>query len=150
MSPLFQSLLISHVILGLIGIVLFTAVLLGLIKNANLKKLKILSLAGLFSFLASWFSGGYYYTLYYGDKVKPIIKAGQHFWVHSVIMETKEHIFLFLPFLVAVLVLAIWLIGNDINKEQKLKKGIIALALSIVILGIAITLMGLAISGAVK
>lgn len=150
MSPLFQNFLILHVLSGLLGIVSFAAVLLGLMKNASLRKLKITSFFGLLAFLVSWFYGGYYYAIYYGDKVKPLIKAGRYSWAHNVIMETKEHIFLFLPFLAAVLFLVIWLAGEDINKEQKLKKGTTALALSIVILGIAITLMGLAISGAAQ
>lgn len=150
MPSLFQNFLILHVLSGLLGIVLFAVVLLGLMKNASLKKLKITSLLGLLAFLASWFYGGYYYVLYYGSKVKPLIKAGEYSWAHDVIMETKEHIFLFLPFLAAVIVLAIWLLGDKVIQEQKIKKSVSALALSTVILGVIITLMGLAISGAVQ
>jgi len=36
---------------------------------------------------------------FYGSTVKPFIKEGPYPWAHKVVMETKEHVFLFLPFL---------------------------------------------------
>src|SRR3989344_6768256 len=50
---------------------------------------------GVAAFIASWIAGGYYYVVHYGTLVKPVIKAGVAQWVHNIIMETKEHIFLF-------------------------------------------------------
>lgn len=145
MSLLFQNLLVWHILLGLAGICFFVAVLVGLMRsNFNLKFLKISSLLGLLSLIGAWVTGGYYYVSYYGSVVKPIIKSGAYPLAHSIFMEVKEHIFLFIPFLAAVLVLAIWLTGTNF------KKPLSVVALSIVVLGVAITLMGMIVSGAVR
>lgn len=145
MSLLLQSALIWHILLGLIGICFFVAVLVGLTRvNKNQKFLKISSLFGLLSFFGSWIMGGYYYVVHYGGVVKPIIKAGAYPWAHNILMESKEHIFLFIPFLGAIVFLAIWLGEGRFNKPVGI------LSLLIVIFGIAITLMGMAVSGAVR
>ena len=38
------------------------------------------------SFIISWISGAYYYVLYYGTAVKPVIVAGDYPWAHKIIM----------------------------------------------------------------
>ena len=145
MSLLLQNALFWHILLGLGGICFFVAVLVGLTRtNKNQKFLKISSLLGLLSFVGSWIIGGYYYVVYYGSVVKPIIKGGAYPWAHNILMESKEHIFLFLPFLGAIVFLAIWL------GEGRFNKPVGALSLLIVIFGIAITFMGMAVSGAVR
>jgi uncharacterized membrane protein len=149
MPQIFQILLISHILLGLTGIGLFTAVLVALLKKApSLNFLKITSLLGLISFIGSWIAGGYYYVNFYGGAVKPIIKAGEYPWAHKVIMETKEHAFLFLPFLAAIVFLSIWLLNNNLTKDKKLKNTLTFLTFIIVALGITTAFMGMVISGA--
>ena len=91
--------LVAHIILGLIAIAALYAVWMGLLK----KRLAARFLAwsawiSAISFFLSWLSGGYYYVVHYGKAVKPLIKAGPYPWAHTVVMEAKEHIFLFLPF----------------------------------------------------
>lgn len=150
MPFLFQQLLIWHVVIGLLGITFFVVVLLGLLKiYLNLRKLRIFSLLGLLSFLGAWILGGYYYVAYYGSAVKPIIKAGDYPWAHSIIMETKEHVFLFLPFLAAVVFLALWLSGEE-AVETRLRKPLIAITLLIVVFGVFMAAAGTIISGAVR
>ena len=145
MSSLLQNALIWHILLGLFGICFFVAVLVGLTRaNKSQKFLKISSLFGLLSFIGSWITGGYYYVVHYGNVVKPIIKEGAYPWAHNILMESKEHIFLFIPFLSAIVFLAIWLGKGRFNKPVG------ALSLLIVIFGIAIALMGMAVSGAVR
>lgn len=153
MSSLIQNLLVSHVVLGLAAIAFFIAVLVSLMRSRlNLALLKVNSLFGLLALIGSWLAGGYYYSVYYGKAVKPIIKSGPFPWIHSLLMETKEHIFLFLPFLAVILVLAIWLISlkDSLQEGLRFKTNIARLTLVIVILGILITLAGAAISGAVN
>ena len=151
MSLLLQYNLIGHVIFGLLGVIAFYAAWMALLKqNFSLKFLRFLSGAGLTFFLLSWLSGGYYYVQHYGNVVKPTIKAGQYPWAHSVIMETKEHIFLFLPFLAAVVFLVFWLLGERIGEEPKLKRPLVFLVGLIAVLGMAITMAGITISGAAR
>lgn len=151
MNTVLQYNLSAHIIFGLLGIIAFYAVWMGLLKQKlSLRFLRYFSLVGFVSFLISWFTGGYYYVTYYGKAVRPIIKAGQYPWAHSVIMETKEHVFLFLPFLAAVAFLTFWLLGERIGQETKIKRALTSLTGLIAVLGIAITLAGVIISGAVR
>jgi len=151
MSTLLAYLLVAHIILGLIGIGAFYAVWMGLLKKVS--KFAFLlwsSLLGFLSFIASWLAGGYYYVEYYGGAVKPIIKAGTYPWAHSVVMETKEHLFLFLPILAALVFLSLALLKEAALENQGIKKALAYIAGFIVIMGIVITLGGVLISGAAR
>ena len=87
--------LVAHVFLGTAGIIFLTAYLLSIFKKEiDFKWLKINSFLALLSFAGSWILGGYYYTSYYGKSVKPVILKGGYSWVHAVLMETKENVFL--------------------------------------------------------
>lgn len=149
MPILFQSLLLGHVLLGLSGVVLFVVVLLGLFQAVvKIRSSRVVSFFGFLSFLVSWILGGYYYVNYYGSSVKPGIKAGDYSWAHKVIMETKEHVFLFLPFLAFIIFLTFLLAGNNLNQDLGLKRVITFLTFLTIILGILIAVMGIFISGA--
>jgi len=151
MSGLLKYLLVSHIIFGLLGAVAFYAALMNLLKPIDFKKIKFLkfvSLTGFFGFILSWFSGGYYYVIYYGGSVKPVIKSGEYPWIHSILMETKEHIFIFLPFLALVAVAAIYLFKENLEQNQKIKKAVALVCAVMVAIGAVSALMGLAISGA--
>ena|SRR3989344_4249570 len=153
MSVLLQFSLISHIFLGLLGIILFYAVLMVLFKPIDFKRIKFLrrvSLLGLISFLSSWILGGYYYVVYYGNIVKPLIKKSAYPWAHSIFMEAKEHIFLFLPFAALVAVLIFYILGEELEQKPAIKKTVIILSSLIVVLGAIMALMGIIISGAVK
>jgi len=79
--------------------------------------------------------------------VKPIIQASATPWVHSVIMETKEHIFLFLPFLAFLVMLIIWFYQESLAEKPRLKNMTAVISFLITIIGIAISLAGILISG---
>jgi hypothetical protein len=49
----------------------------------------------------------------YGSQVKPIILAGLHPWVHKVVMEAKEHIFIFLPIIAFALAITLSFMDSD-------------------------------------
>jgi len=142
--------LVAHIFLGTLGIIFLTAYLLSIFKKeADFKWLKINSFLALLSFLASWITGGYYYTSYYGKSVKPVILKGEFSWVHSVLMETKEHVFLFLPFLTLTLFAVTYFAHQDLKKDKKLTLAVAGLCFTAVSIALAIMLSGIVISGAV-
>jgi len=138
-----------HVIIGVTGVFLFGGVSLGLLKKKiSVKMLKLFSLGGLISYLTAWITGGHYYVVHYGVKVKPIIKAGNMPWAHSIVMEAKEHLFLFLPFLAFMSMASIWLLKEDLNEMPKFKNAVMLISLAAFIIGVLMALGGIIISGA--
>lgn len=151
MSGLLKILLISHIFLGLAGIIASYAVWMGLLKKKiSVKFLRLSSLVSLVFFLLSWLTGGYYYAVYYGQSVRGVIKSGSYPWAHSIFMEAKEHIFFFIPFLAAVIFIIFYFLNDEIESDGRLKKAAMFLAGLTTILGIVITVSGLIISGAVR
>src|SRR3989344_7996185 len=150
MTLLLLNALVWHILLGITSLVSYTGLSLLLRERIlNVKWLKIYSFVGFLGFLLSWISGGYYYTTYYGKAVKPIIVATSTPWIHTILMETKEHIFLFLPFLSFVALIIVNLFPKEIESNGKLKQRLILLRFLIVTLGMIITLAGISISGSV-
>ncbi len=143
--------LILHVLTGLIGIIAFYPVWTGLLRERlTPKSLKLGSFLGLVFLVISWLTAGSYYTTYYGQAVKAAVVAGKYPWAHKVLMEAKEHVFLFLPFLAAALFFSIWAFGDRLEREPGAKKSLAALTGLLVILGIIVTLAGVVVSGAVR
>lgn len=130
-----------HAVLGEIGIFAFMWVFVELLNptTQRLKRARIVAMLGVTFFLLSWIAGGIYYTEFYGPVVKPIIKEGPQPWAHNVVMEAKEHIFLFLPFLAIVNYL---LIKNLKTQDNKKRKAILMLTALIIALGLLMALMG--------
>lgn len=151
MNIFLKTLLAVHVIIGVTGVIAFAGAWMNMLKHKlPLKFLTWSSAVGFAAFITSWFTGGYYYAIYYGTAAKPIILKGQYPWAHSFFMEAKEHIFLFLPFLAAALFIAFLMLGERIETETSLKRALAWLAGVIVVLGISMTLSGVIISGAVR
>ncbi len=136
--------LIGHILFGLIGIFASLGVVLALVGRVYNHKLALCSSATAFvTYMLSWFLGGWYYITFYGSVVKPVIKEGPYPWAHLIVMESKEHIFLMLPILTAVLTLAIYL-GRGRGKA------VAALAILTAIIAVFILVTGIVISGAVQ
>lgn len=138
-----------HLGFAIVGIDAFLWVLGEARKNSETKSFRLPSFIGLSSFILSWIFGGYYYVTFYGSQVKPIIKAGLAPWVHNVMMETKEHIFLFIVPLAATVFFVSYLSQKEfenlkINRQILLHSGLIAF------LGLSIGLMGFLISSAAR
>lgn len=150
MSPLLLYALVLHIGFGLLGVVAITSFLLMLTRGErNLSRLEQYSFWGLFSFLISWVAGGYYYSTFYGKTVKPVILAGDYPWVHQIIMEAKEHVFIFVPILAAVLFALIVLLGQELLEKEKTKKAVMYLTILLVGISSLMALMGFVISGSV-
>ncbi len=151
MSELFQNLLFWQVMFGVLGVMAFYVVSIIVLKNNyKIKSLEGYSLLGFIFFVLSWITGGYYYVNYYGSNVKPIIISGDLSWTHKIIMETKEHVFLFLPFLSLIIFLVFFIEKEKIKKDKNLKKPLIFLIALVISLGTLIILSGVIISGAVR
>lgn len=94
--------------------------------------------AVIFNVVGCWIVSGIYYLTVY-PTLRPIIVGGPYPWIHRVVMETKEHVFLFLPVLsIALLLMLVWL-GKDetLLRDPRMRKAVIvvsALALALIIL----------------
>lgn len=139
-----------HLGFAIIGIDAFLWLLGKSKDDGSSQKSKITTaIVGVAAFIASWFAGGYYYVVYYGTLVKPIIKSGVTPWVHNIIMETKEHIFLFIIPL-AMTVLFITLLEKEDVERFKLRRVTLWLSGAIAVLGLLIGAMGFMISAAAR
>ena len=139
-----------HLAFAIVGIDAFLW-LLGEIKNDSWRKARLYwsAVVGVFSFVLSWLSGGYYYVKYYGGLVKPVIQGGLAPWAHNIIMETKEHVFLFIIPL-AFTALFITFLDKKEFEESNIKRMSMVLVLLIVGLGLVIGAMGFIISAAAR
>jgi len=91
--------LFAHIILGLALIAFPILIVTGLKKQSNwLKPFSILT--AVISWLLLLPSGKLYLTFY--PATKTLIQAGPKPWLHSIIMETKEHWGLLLPIITTV------------------------------------------------
>src|SRR3990167_8848392 len=113
------------------------------------KSMIITAAVGTIAFIGSWIAGGYYYVVYYGTLVKPIIKSGLAPSAHAIIMEAKEHIFiLILP--VAITAVLSALASDDIRAKLNAPKETTKLIGLVAGLGLAIGAMGFIISAAAR
>lgn len=112
-------------------------------------RIKLAALIGVIGFVVSWLAGGYYYVKFYGSLVKPIIKAGSSPWAHNIIMETKEHIFLFIIPLAVTAALIAWLKEED-YVALNIRRPSLILVGFVAGLGLLIGLMGFIISASAR
>ena len=68
--------------------------------------------------LLAWLMGGYHYLTVYGQQLKPVILDGEWPWAHRIMMEAKEHLFLFLPVICGALALLLST-GDDGRPESR-------------------------------
>ena len=81
--------------------------------------------------------------------MKPIIKSGAAPWAHTIAMETKEHIFLFIIPLALTTTLLLLLNKEDFRNNH-FKKSVLLLSGLIVLIGFVIGIMGFMISAAAR
>ena len=139
-----------HLGFAIVGIDAFLWLLGQFKDDGGLRKSRIMTAAiGVAAFVASWIAGGYYYVIYYGTLVKPVIKSGLAPWAHNIIMETKEHIFLFVIPL-AMTVLCITLLEKEDMERLALRRLAMWLSGTVAVLGLLIGAMGFIISAAAR
>lgn len=139
-----------HLGFAIIGIDAFLWLLGKLKDDGGSRESRIITASvGVIAFVGSWLAGGYYYVVYYGTLVKPVIKSGAASWVHNIIMETKEHIFLFIIPL-AMTVLFITLLPKEEMERLKIRRLAIWLSGTVAMLGLLIGAMGFIISATAR
>lgn len=141
-----------HVVLGEIGVAAFIWVFVETLNPDKRKvaRSKLVALLGVIFIFASWIVGGYYYVDTYGKEVKPIIKSGPQPWAHGVFMETKEHVFIFLPFLSILTAGLLFKHGNKLARDSNLKKSVLLLCALIVLIGLIMLGTGYAVSSGAR
>lgn len=143
-----HTLIALHAVLGEFGALAFLWVFVELLNpsESRLQRARIAAFLGVIFLIASWFFGGFHYLTEYGAVVKPIIKAGPIPWAHSVITETKEHVFLFLPFLAILELGLLRRYKDEFMQNTNFKIAALLVALLIVLLAFAMAGMGFIIS----
>ena len=139
-----------HLGFAILGIDAFLWLLGEIVADAgSVRRRLAVSALGVFGYVAAWLIGGYYYVKFYGPLVKPIIKAGQMPWAHTIAMEAKEHIFLFaVPLAVTIYFLS--RLNADELKMLGLRRGFSQLTVIAAGLGLSLGLMGFIISAAAR
>ena len=108
MTPILAAALITHVIVGIVGIGMHNVLLMHLLKHEpKYAFLEKLAWGAVFFYLVAWATSAYYYVTYYGTAVKPRILAGTTPIGHTFFMEAKEHVFLLLPFAAIAIAIAV-------------------------------------------
>jgi hypothetical protein len=139
-----DPLILIHATIAELGLFAFLWVLVELLDptEARINRAKIAAFFGVACLITAWFAGGFYYVEVYGSQIKPIIKGSDAKWVHSIVMEVKEHVFLFLPILATLTAALIHKYDKELIHQREAKVSIILLAGLIVLLGFAIAGMG--------
>jgi hypothetical protein len=146
MTTTLASLLIVHVLSGIVAIGIHNVVLMHVLKKApNYVFISRLAWAAVALFLLSWATSAYYYVTYYGKAVKPRILEGAFPAGHLFFMETKEHIFLILPFLALSIALCTSSLRSD--PDEGLRKSTALLTFVALTIGAVTAAMGIVVSG---
>ena len=129
-----QGVMMSHVALGVLGIMCAVALFVDVlnVNEGNIERIKKLSLAIVVLIFLAYLIGGYWYVVYYGHD-RDIIKAGQWPWAHNYFMEVKEHIFFLILLLGIYLPIAVY--RNVPLAEKHNRNLVLGIAALIVILG---------------
>ena len=143
-----NPLIFIHAIAAEIGLFAFLWVLVELLNptETRIKRAKIAAVIGVVCLLTAWLVGGFYYVEVYGSYIKPVIKGSEAGWVHSVVMEVKEHVFLFLPILSMFTVALLFNFDKELINKKDARVTIVLLAGLIFLLGFSIAGMGVLIS----
>jgi len=148
MTTTLAALLIIHVLSGIIGIGMHQVVLMHLLKKMpDYIFISRLAWSAVVMFLLSWVSSAYYYVTYYGVAVKPRILAGDTPIAHIFFMETKEHIFLLLPFLALSIALSATYLR--VTGDDEVRKRTALLTLIALVIGVAVAASGILVSGSI-
>ena len=144
-----NPLILLHAMVAEFGLFAFLWVLVEVLNptEARIRRARIAAGLGLACLLVAWFAGGFYYVEVYGSHVKPAIKASEVAWVHSVVMEVKEHVFLFLPVLAATTAALLIKYNNELLHNRDARVSVAMLAGLVFLLGFAIAGMGVIIAG---
>jgi hypothetical protein len=106
-------------------------------------------LGALLTVAGCWIIGGYHYLSAYRENIRGIILSGSQPWAHEIIMETKEHIFLFLPMVAILLALGLHSVSSEgTGTGGEVRKAVVVTAALALFLVILMLVMGAVLSNA--
>ncbi|MGQ9718897.1 MAG: hypothetical protein ACUVWK_03525 [Nitrososphaerales archaeon] len=151
MLPLDEIMVGTHAFFGLLALICGVWLFAELRKDqVDVRTVKFLSLAIAAVVWIAWLTGGFWYVQYYPID-RAVINAGAMPYAHSVVMETKEHIFYIGLLVATTLPLYAYGLSNALaTRDGGMKKFLIALVVIVVVGGIALESMGGLISIAAK
>ena len=123
------------------------------LTERGIARSKVASYVGAFlNIVGCWVAGGYYYLTVYGSQVKPAILSGVQPWAHRIVMETKEHVFLFLPVVSLTLVFVLIFLGKNqaLLADAKGRKAVTAIAGVALFMVLLMFIFGVLISNAAR
>jgi hypothetical protein len=137
-----------HAWLGEFAALMFVWAFIELYSGAvsNISRAKLAVLLGVVFLFGAWFAGGFYYVEFYGAGVKPLIKEGPLPWAHKVVMETKEHVFLFLPFLGLLAYGLLQRLGNQMAQDRRACIAAMYAVGSVAVIAAGMALLGFLVS----
>jgi len=143
-----NPLILLHAVVAEIGVIAFLWVLVELLNptETRIARAQVAALIGFSCLLFAWIVGGFYYLEVYGSHIKPLIKASDAKWVHNIVMEVKEHVFLFLPILASLVTALLYKYEGDLVENRDARVSIVLLAGLIFLLGFSIAGIGAIIS----
>ena len=95
----FHTLVGAHAFIGEFGALCFLWALVEIINRseASLARARIAAVLGVLALFGMLVAIENPYVTHYGPATKPVILKGTIPWAHNLVMETKEHIALFIP-----------------------------------------------------
>lgn len=119
-------------------------------KDRSLVRARVASYLAVFFVTAGcWIAGGYNYLTSYGSQVKPVILDGPQPWAHEIIMEMKEHVFVFLPIVALALSITLSVLDRDtFLSDAKLRRALTMISFLAFFMVLLMFLMGAIISNA--
>jgi hypothetical protein len=141
----------AHAFLGEMGALCFLWALVEIINRTEpgLARARLAGCLGVIFLFAGLFAAAYPYLTHYGPMTKPVIKSGPMPWGHGVVMETKEHIYIFVPILALCATISMYIAKQE-GAASSAYKYISALCVVIVATVFAMAGMGYIISTAVR
>ena len=143
-----NPLILIHAAIAEIGLFAFLWVVVEMLNpsETRIARAQVAALTGFACLFFAWLVGGFYYVEVYGLHIKPLIKASDAKWVHSIVMEVKEHVFLFLPILATLTTALLYKYDEELINNRDARLSIVLLAGLIFLMGFSIAGMGAIIS----
>ncbi|AKB81951.1 hypothetical protein MSBR3_1373 [Methanosarcina barkeri 3] len=147
-----KNLVLLHSVSGGLASLVLVWIILELLypKDRSLSRVRVASYLAVFFVTAGcWIAGGYNYLTSYSSQVKPIILEGPYPWAHEIIMEMKEHVFVFLPIIVLALSITLSILDkNNFLDDAKLRRALTMISFLALFMVLLMFLMGAIISNA--
>ena len=116
-------------------------------SERNLKRISVASITTALFMMLTWITSGYWYIAYYAAD-KALILKGPWAFAHSLVMETKEHVFF--SVLILSLFLPIIALRNNLAINKSARMLVYVVTVLIILSSIALEGAGALISFAVR